>query len=176
MLRGIEFKHERFKTEDNYNLFDGLTNNTIIICSGYKIMDTLADEIVNTVNGKAEYNDYDCDNEDCGNAKIILQFGLQRIIDINGQHITLALEPAIVYKAKNIEDIWFFDWNGGLAGTIYKEFIYPITIFKGSKALWKEGLDEMYKTICNGRYGTYDGRWIDLDGNNCNDYRNCNCK
>ena len=176
MLRGIQFTHERFKTENDYNLFDGLTNNTIIICSGHKLMDTLSDEICKTVNGKAEYNNYDCDDEDLGNAKIILQFGLQRIIDINGQNITLALEPAIVYKAKDIDDIWFFDWNSGLAGTEYKEFIYPMTLFKGSQEVWDEGLDEVYKTVCNGRYGTYDGRWIDLDGNKCDDYRNRNCK
>lgn len=176
MLRGIEFTDIRFKTEEKYNLFDGLTNNTIVICHNYKLMDTLEKEICNTVNGKAEHNNYDCDDDDCGKAKIVLQFGLQRIIDINSQRITLALEPAIVYKAKNIEDIWFFDWSGGLTGTVYKEFIYPMSIFKGSHATWNEGLDEVYKTICNGRYGTYDGRWIVLDGNNYSDYRNTNCK
>lgn len=176
MLRGIQFTDERFKTEDDYNLFDGLTSNTIIICHDYKLMDTLAKEICNTVNGKAEYNNYDCDDEDLGNAKTILQFGLQRVIDINGQRITLALEPAIIYKAKDINDVWFFDWSGGSATTVYKEFIYPMTIFKGSHATWNEGLDEVYKTICNGRYGTYDGRWVDLDGNHCSDYKNTNCK
>lgn len=176
MLRGIQFTHERFKIEDDYNLFDGLTNNTIVICSCYKLMDILANEICNTVNGKAEHNNYDCDDEDLGNAKIMLQFGLQRIIDINGQRITLALEPAIVYKAKDINDLWFFDWSGGLVGTAYKEFIYPMTVFKGSQLVWDEGLDEVYKTVCNGRYGTYDGRWVDLDGNKSDDYRNRNCK
>lgn len=176
MLRGIQFTDERFKTEDDYNLFDGLTNNTIVICSCYKVMDTLAKEICDTIDGKAEHNDYDCDDADVGSAKIVLQFGLQRIIDINGQRITFALEPAIVYKAKAIEDIWFFAWSGGAGGTKYEEFIYPMTIFKGSHATWDDGLDEVYKTICNGRYGTYDGRWIDLDGNHCNDYRHTNCK
>ena len=175
MLRGIEFTDTRFKTEDAYNMFDGLTNNTIIICHDYKLMDTLTKEICNTVNGKAEYNNYDCDDEDLGNVKVVLNFGLQRIIDINGQRITIALEPSIIYKAKDIADVWFFDWSGGLASTEYKEFIYPMTIFKGSQATWDEGLDEVYKTICNGRYGTYDGRWVDLDGNKCNDYRNTNC-
>ena len=175
MLRGIKFTDERFKTEDNYNLFDGLTKNTIIVCHDYKLMDTLTKEIVNTVNQEAEYNDYDCDDEDIHKAKIVLSFGLQRIIDINGQKITLALEPSIIYKAKDINDIWFFDWNGGSAGTEYQEYIYPMTMFKGSQATWNEGLDEVYKTICNGRYGTYDGRWVNLDGNNCDDYRNTNC-
>ena len=64
-------------------------------------MDTLTKEIINTVNGKAEYNDYCCDDED-------LCFGLQRIIDINGQKITIGLEPAIIYKANKPEDIWLF--------------------------------------------------------------------
>lgn len=176
MVRGIQFTDKRFKTEDDYNLLCELTKNTIIICNNYKLMDTLTKEIINTINGLAEYNNYDCEDEDVGNAKVILQFGLQRIIDINGQRITLALEPAILYKANSIDDIWFFNWSGGAAGAVYKEIIYPMTIFKGSHEVWNKGKDDVYKTICNGRYGTYDGRWIDLDVNHCNDYRNTNCK
>lgn len=176
MVKGIQFNDKRFKEKDDYNLFNPLTQNTIIICHDYKLMDSLAKEICSTINGAAEHNNYDCEDNDIGNAKTILSFGLQRIIDINGQRITLALEPAIIYKAKEIGDIWFFDWSGGAAGTVYNEFIYPMTIFKGSQEEWNNGLDEIYKTICNGRYGTYDGRWVNLDGNSYNDYRNMNCK
>lgn len=43
-----------------------------------------------------------------GKAKLDLCFGLQRIIDINGQKITIGLEPAIIYKANKPEDIWLF--------------------------------------------------------------------
>ena len=68
-------------------------------------------EIVDTVNEKAEYNDYWCDDEDVGKAKVELRFGLQQVIDINGQKITIALEPAIIYKANKPEDIWLFDYN-----------------------------------------------------------------
>lgn len=72
-------------------------------------MDFLSKEILNTVNGDAQYYDYDCDNEDVGKAKIWLLFCLQRVIDINSRRISLALEPVIIYKANNIEDIWLFD-------------------------------------------------------------------
>ena len=106
MLRAIEFTDNRFKKEEDYNLLSPISNNTIILCNNYKLMDSLAKEILDTVNGNAEYNVYDCDDEDVENAKIWLSFGLQRIIDINGQKITLSLEPAIIYKADNIEDIW----------------------------------------------------------------------
>lgn len=37
-------------------------------------------------------------------------------------------------------------------------------IFKGSNKVWEDGKDEVYKMICNGRYGTYDGKWVDLHG------------
>lgn len=106
-----------------------------------------------------------------------LSFGLQRIIDINGQRITLALEPAIIYKAKDIEDIWLFDWKGNDKFGVcqYEEFIYPVCIFKGSREVWNDGKDELYKMICNGRYGTYDGKWIDLGGDHHRDYRVNNC-
>lgn len=40
---------------------------------------------------------------------------------------SLALEPSIIYKANNIEDIWLFDWEGD------DKFIYPFYIFKGSQ-------------------------------------------
>lgn len=172
MLRAIEFTDNRFKKEEDYNLLSPISNNTIILCNNYKLMDSLAKEILDTVNGNAEYNVYDCDDEDVENAKIWLSFGLQRIIDINGQKITLSLEPAIIYKADNIEDIWMFCYSG--ADEIetlppYQEYIYPVCIFNGSRKVWKDGKDEMYKMICNGRYGTYDGKWIDLQGNHWNE-------
>ena len=160
MVRGILFTDKRFDTYENNNLMYRITENTIILCSNYDLMNSLAEEIVNTINGKAEHNDYDCDEEDVGKAKYKLNFGLQKVIDINGQTITLCIEPAMIYKAKEIGDIWFFDWNG--TDDNYKEFIYPMTIFKGSLEVWESGLDEVYKMIVNGRYGTYDGKWVNL--------------
>ena len=68
-----------------------------------------------------------------------------------------------IYKAKNIEDLWFIDWIG--KDDTYKESIYPLTIFKGSQEKQDEGLDEIYKYIVNGRYGCYDGKWVNLDAN-----------
>lgn len=168
MLRAIEFKDARFRTKEDYNLFSPITENTIILCNNYKLMDSLTKEILNTVNGKAEYNDYDCDDEDVGAAKMWLSFGLQRVIDINGQRITLALEPAIIYKANDIKDVWFFDCQGTdeiESLPTYEEFIYPMCIFKGSQKVWDDGKDEVYKIICNGRYGTYNGKWVDIREN-----------
>ncbi len=43
MLDAIEFKSDRFKKEDNYNLIE-FTENTVILCSDYKLMDTLMKE------------------------------------------------------------------------------------------------------------------------------------
>lgn len=172
MLRGIKFNSSRFKTEDDYNLFSPITENSIILCNNYNLMDSLTKEILNTVNGQAEYNDYDCDDENLGQAKLWLFFGLQRVIDINRQRITLALEPAVIYKADNIEDIWLFCYRGtDEIKTLpqYQEYIYPVCIFKGSHKVWEDGKDEMYKMICNGRYGTYDGKWVDLHGDHWNE-------
>ena len=101
MLQYIEFKDKRFETKDYKNLLCDLTNNTIILCNNYKLMTTLCDEIIKTVNSQAEYNDYWCENIDINNAKLDLWFGLQRIVDIHGQKNTLSLEPSIVYKAKD---------------------------------------------------------------------------
>lgn len=161
MVKGIILNDKRFETENQDNQLDTVTDNTIILCNNFNLMCSFAEEIVNTINGKAEYNDYCCDDEDVGNAKYELNFGLQKIIDINGQKITLCLEPAMIYRAKEIKNIWFLDWS--LKNGTYKEHIYPMTIFKGSDEVWAKGLDEVYKTICMGRYGCYDGNWVNLE-------------
>ena len=44
--------------------------------------------------------------------------------------------------------------NGFISKTFY--------IFKGSQKVWNDGKAEVYKMICNGRCGTYDGKWVDL--------------
>lgn len=178
MLKYIEFKADRFTKEDYYNIIE-FTENTIILCNSYNLMDTLATEIINTVNKKAEYNDYWCDDKDDGKAKLDLCFGLQRVIDINGQKISIGLEPAIIYKANKLEDIWLFDYRGcDKIETLpkHEEFIYPMLIFKGSKKTWEDGKDAVYQTICNGRYGCYNARWIDLQGASHEETHNCNGK
>lgn len=155
MVRGIKFTDKRFREKDDDNMLSPMTENTIILCHDYKLMDTLAKEIIATINDETENNQLDCDDEDVGNAKMWMCFGLQRIIDVNGQRITLALEPSIIYKANSIDDIWLFN-------SIDEEFVYPITIFKGSEEIWNKGKDELYKSICAGNFGTYDGCWVDL--------------
>ncbi len=160
MVRGILFKDVRFDTRDDNNLMCPMTENTIILCPNYRLMRTLAEEIVNTINGNAEYNDYDCDENDVGQAKYELNFGLQKVININGQKIILCLEPAMVYRATNIRDIWFADCSG--TDNEYIEILYPMTIFKGSREVFENGLDEVYKMIIHGRYGCYNGSWTAL--------------
>lgn len=163
MVDWILFEHERFEKKNSYNHLELTSNETIILCNNYSTMNCLADEIINTINGKSGYsnfNHYSCDGKDIGKAKYTFCFGLRRTIDINGQKITLCLEPSMIYKAKDIDDIWFFDWSG--QDDTYKERIYPLTIFIGACDVWNEGLDKVYEMIVNGRYGCYDGKWINL--------------
>lgn len=158
MLRGIRFNDKRFDKTDGNNIFGELTDNAIVICRNYDMMEALAKEIIRTVNGRAEHNDYDCDDEDVRKAKYTINFFLQKVIDINGQTITLCLEPAMVYKAKSIRDIWFFDRNWP---SRHADQIYPMTVFKGAEEVWERGLDAVYNTIVIGRYGGYTGEWIE---------------
>ena len=160
MVNAIKFNSTRFNSHDDNNLLE-LTNNTIILCPNINIMISLSNEILNIINGKAEYNDYWCDTSDVGKAEITLRFGLLTLINIGKQKITLAIEPSIIYKAKSIDDIWFIDFSG--KDSTYKESIYPMTIFKGSKNVWDNGLDEVYKMVVGGRYGCYNGEWVKND-------------
>lgn len=157
MLVGIEFIGDKFKTKDDNNILSELTENTIIICNNNRAMFAVANEILDTVNQRAEHNNYCCDDEDVGTARVTFSYGLQSVIDINGQKITMALEPAMIYKAKRIEDVWFLDEEDG------KLIIYPMNIFKGSQQAWDEGIDAVYAMVCGGRYGAYDGNWVQLD-------------
>ena len=157
MVNAIQFNLTRFNLHNDNNLLE-LTNNTIILYPNTDIMISLSDEIFNTINGKAEYNDYWCDESDVGKAELSLRFALLSLINIGKQTITLAIEPSIIYKARSIDAIWFIDFSG--KDSTYKESIYPMTIFKGSKSVWNSGLDEVYKTIVCGRYGCYDGKWV----------------
>lgn len=161
MLDMIEFKNGRFRANkdskggEDYSTME-FTKNTVVICNNPRIMAELAQTILLTVNGQAEENDYYCDSEDVGAAVIDLAFGLQRVIKINDQTITLGIEPALVYKAEDIEDLWFLgeDISDG------KMFAYPLYSFIGSHDLWSKGKAEVYKSICNGNFGCYDGSWV----------------
>ena len=42
MLRAIEFKDKKFMTKNDNNLFSPITENTIILCHNYKLMDSLS--------------------------------------------------------------------------------------------------------------------------------------
>lgn len=156
MLNRIEFKTDRFTQEDGYNSFCGLTNNTIILCCSTSIKRELVKEIQDTLNEQRERNDYDCNEKDIRNYHVLINFLTTTILRIGDQIIVFSVEPTCIFKANNIDDIWFCNENCQTD----KICLYPMTIFKGSKEKWNEGIIEVYKFICNGRYGTYDGEYL----------------
>lgn len=111
MVNAIQFNLTRFNLHNDNNLLE-LTNNTIILYPNTDIMISLSDEIFNTINGKAEYNDYWCDESDIGKETAPIRFSLLTLINVNNQKITLSIEPSIIYKANSIDDIWFIDYIG----------------------------------------------------------------
>jgi hypothetical protein len=159
MLEGIRFNDPRFDSNDGNNILSPLTENTIILCCNCDVMYHLSEDIFNTVNNRVQQHDYACDDEDIGNAQYRIGFFLQRVIQINAQTITLCLEPAMVYKAKELDDIWFLDTKK--IGDRYVEQIIPLKAYKGARELWEKGLDAVYKEIVIGRYGGYTGEWIE---------------
>lgn len=165
MVNYIEFTKQKY--DKDYNSMADLTKNTIILCPNYKTMASFAEEIFNTVNEKAEYNNYDCDTEDIGTAKYLLNFGLQKIIQVNDQTITLALEPSIIYKAETAEDIWFIDYCG--KDEDYRESIYALTSFIGCEDFWRKGKNYIYKMLVNGKFGCYEGQLLPQKDFNEND-------
>lgn len=157
MVRGIKFNDKRFSTKDDNNIFSQLTKNTIIICRNPEMKYYLAEEILDTINGRVTHNDCDCDIEDIGSARQDICCILQNTIIIGDQTITLCLEPAMVYKAKAIEDIWFFDRDSD------GETLIPMELISGAIKVWQNGLDGVYKMVAQGAYGGYTGEWISVD-------------
>lgn len=159
MLVGISFESEKFDKTKKRNIFGRLTENTIVICRNFDMMKFLAQEIVATVNEKIERNYYYCEDEDVGKAKYGINNFLTTEIYINNQKIVLCLEPAMVYRAKDIKDIWFFDTRK--VGDAYLYFLIPFYAYKGSENTWEKGLTSVYAQITLGRYAGYNGEWID---------------
>lgn len=159
MLRGIRFNSGQFDKTDYNNTFGELTENTIVICRNFDMKKALEQEIRATVNGRTECNDYDCDDEDIGRAEYGINTYLQTVIEINNQKIILCLEPAMVYTAKSIKDIWFLDRRK--VGNDYLYTLIPFYAYRGAEDTWAKGLDSIYAQITIGRYGGYTGEWID---------------
>lgn len=159
MVKGIQFNDEQFDATDYHNIFGELTENTVVFCRNFDMMKAFAQKIVDTINGKAEYNIYDCGEEDIGRARYDISVYLTTVIKVNNQKITLCLEPAMIYTAKRIEDVWFLDERK--VGDNYLWTIDPLAGYKGAKNIWEGGLDSVYAQITIGRYGGYTGEWID---------------
>lgn len=170
MLQGIEFNEKKFDKENCNNLFCDLTNNVIVLCPNFDMKQELAQEImatvnngqqeiVATVNGKIEGNFYAFYEDKPEKAVYGTNMFLQTIIEIGDQKIYLCLEPAMVYKAKQIEDIWLLDKKKAEDGYLYT--LIPFRFYKNAKNLWEKGLDYVYRNIHLGRYGGYSGEWIE---------------
>lgn len=156
MLRGIEFKSDRFNQEDEWNFLYELTNNTIILCNSTTIKRELTKEIKNTLNEQAEYNDYDCDEEDIRNCDTLIEFLPTTIFKIGEQTILFSVETTCVFKANDVHDIWFCyeDENTN------KISLEPLAIVKNSEEKWDDDIIKVYKDIYNGKYGTYNGDYL----------------
>jgi len=160
MIHGIWFNDETFDRTSDNNIMYPLTKDTLVLCSDYQLMNFLANDIMTAINYENTDNDYDCDESDIGKAKYELNFGLQKVIDVNGQRITLCLEPAMIYRVKHISDIWFAEWVN--IDCEIKKSVYPMTAFIGSNELWNKGLVEVYQAIVCGKCGGYNGSWVKL--------------
>lgn len=164
MLKGIEFHNSsnreyQFETKDNYNLMSELTSNTIILCANPKIKNFITQQIVDIFDCKheefdEESHDYNSNDYPCNmDYKYIIQYLPTTILFIDSlQQIILTVEAPFVIQAKSPKDIWFVDYDKD-----NKLIVYPFNIFKGYQDDWDKGIMEVYKNVCNGRYGCYDG-------------------
>ena len=167
MLKGILFNKKIFEEKEEMNLMDPMTKNMIVICENPKIKNILFQEIKDICEGKCE-EEGDEVSDYCTGAESEADFYIPkmkifanylpttRIVIDEEQTVTLTVEAPFVYTAKSAEDVWFPAENAN--GIIS---IYPMTAFKGYKEVWAKGLDEVYYYIICGRYGAYEGYWME---------------
>lgn len=164
MLKGIEFHNSnereyQFDMTNDNNLMSDLTNNTIILCSNWRTKNFILKQICDIYECKhkedIETNHiYNTENEVYNeDFKTILSYRPTTVLLIDGiQQIILTVEASFILQAQSPKDIWFVDYDKD-----NKLLVYPFTIFKGYKDDWDEGVMELYKNVCNGRYGCYVG-------------------
>lgn len=159
MLNYIEFHGDLFNHDDYYNLVDEMTNNMIFICDCPQTKNKIVNEIEKICNGECvEYgHDYWCGENRLYptiTKRVITYLPTTRLVIDNEQTITCTIEAPFVLTATDIKDIWFAVNNGG------KISVYPMTIFKGSHDKWNDGIESVYCYVTGGRYGSYDGYWM----------------
>lgn len=154
MLRGIRFNNEHyFDFNNDNNLMDVLTENTIILCEDNQIKNFLLNEIVDICNGRHEENGHDYYIEDLD--KLNIRYGINYLpttelyIDDN-QKIIITMEAPYIFTAIDPADIWFAQRTKD-----NKITIYPLKLFEGYKERWEQGAYKIYIDTILGRYGNY---------------------
>lgn len=156
MLKYLEIFDKKFIRDNNYNLLSfrgNLTDNVIIKCKTYDVVDYIATIILETVNNVETsnieeniYTHFCCDDEDIDNARVdIIDLGLEEIIiKINKQTIIISTRPEIILKVKNKKDLWFIsEAEDGLR-------IYGLVNFE---KLDTGALQDIINGVSKGRFG-----------------------
>ena len=160
MLKYLEIFDKKFIRDNNYNLLSfrgNLTDNVIIKCKTFDVVDYIATIILETVNNVETSNieenihtHFCCDDEDIDNARVdIIDLGLEEIIiKINKQTIIISTRPEIILKVKNKKDLWFIsEAEDGLR-------IYGLVDFKGYDGELDTGvLQDITNGVSKGRFG-----------------------
>ena len=160
MLKYLEIFDKKFIRDNNYNLLSfrgNLTDNVIIKCKTYDVVDYIATIILETVNNVGTSNieenihtHFCCDDEDIDNARVdIIDLGLEEIIiKINKQTIIISTRPEIILRVKNKKDLWFIsEAEDGLR-------IYGLVDFKGYNGELDTGvLQDIINGVSKGRFG-----------------------
>ena len=167
MFTGILFNKKIFEEKEEMNLMDPMTTNMIVICESPKIKNLLLQELKDICDGKCEeegeeVSDYCTGAEKKGDfhvpkLKMLSNYLPTARLSIDDEQlITLTVEAPFLYTAKDAKDIWF-----AAEGANGKISVYPMTVFKGYKEVWANGLDDVYHHVVTGRYGAYNGYWME---------------
>lgn len=157
MLQG--FKLLKLNEED---VFTELTDNTLVLFNNSNLLYKFSvefDKIIAEINHNKENEDvlWDIGDEKECYIKRILSYKATHIYDVNNgeQRIILSVEPTIILTMKDMYDLWFVDSNNENEISFWS--LVEFKGYGGEHEMKKYSVIEIYKDVCGGRFGCYEG-------------------
>ena len=155
MISNLEFNSlSKKKIEMNE-----LTKNVVVLFNNSVLKNTFREEFAkisqDEIEGELDNDDVNYSTTTDCKAQIketIAYLPTSIYIVNNEQRFILTAEAPFVLQCTNPYDLWFCDTNSE-----NEVQIWSFVDFIGHKEIWDKGIDEVYRTVINGRYGCYNG-------------------
>lgn len=122
---------------------------SVVLCQGSALVEKIAHEIADTVNGEREQNTYWCNDADVGNA-VLTRNGQNVIVRINEQQIIISCDPNDAKVAQDYKDVILIgERQNKYAVQMLCDYEHYISRQYGSDP------EKVYRALADGRFGLF---------------------